>query len=119
MRVTDRAAQERIARNEDVFRKANEGIGEVASGLDFEGDLVPFICECGDTTCREIIRLSFAEYREARANPRRFATAPGHHTVAPDVTSVVAEGDRYLLVEKLDHAGEVAARLAPKEEGRV
>ena len=73
----------RIAENESRFRTANEAIEDRAAELAFhlESDFVPFICECGDPRCTELIRLTLDEYEEVRANPRWFACMPGHERV--------------------------------------
>ena len=45
-------------------------------------DRVPFICECADANCMEIIRLSLDEYEAVRQHPARFFTAPGHSALS-------------------------------------
>ena len=102
--------QARIAENQSVFRRANEKIGRTAGRLELEGE-VPFICECAERRCTEIIRLSLATYAEVRSNPRRFFNAPGHEalSVQNGAGVVVEEHERYVLVDKVGVAGEVAA----------
>jgi len=39
---------------------------------------IPFICECADPACREIIRLNQDEYEAVRAESRHFFNVPGH-----------------------------------------
>src|SRR3954471_314244 len=68
---------ERIARNDAIFRNANEGISEAAEAAEIE-DRVPLICECADPACREIVQMSMQEYREIREDPRLFWNVPGH-----------------------------------------
>ncbi len=107
------AAPEKIARNNAAFREANNGINDAAGdyGLD-DGRPVPFICECSEPRCTEIILLTLAEYRRVRSNPRWFAHAPGHEEVIPGAVAQVDRNDRYVLVEKIGQAGAVAGRLA-------
>jgi hypothetical protein len=105
------ATAERIARNEDVFRSANERIRE--SGEEYDVEIpIPFVCECAEPTCREILRVDLDEYRRVRADPRWFLTAQGHQAASQGWGKVVAEHDGYAIVEKIGRAGEIAASLA-------
>jgi hypothetical protein len=104
------ARAERIARNDATFRDANERIDEVAKSLDdYRDTLLPFLCECADLRCTEIVRLTGEEYEEVRREPTWFLTVPGHEE--GEATRVVDENDRYAVVEKLGAAAEVAAKL--------
>jgi hypothetical protein len=107
------AAAEKIARNNAVFRDANNEISVAAGehGLD-DGRPVPFICECSEPRCTQIISLTLAEYRHVRSNPRWFAHALGHEEVIPGAVEQVDRNDRYVLVEKVGQAGAVAGQLA-------
>jgi dissimilatory sulfite reductase (desulfoviridin) alpha/beta subunit len=71
---------------------------------------VPFICECANTDCMEIVRLDLDEYEAARQNPRRFFVAPGHagSAVAAGAAVTVAETAAYTLVDTIGLAGEIA-----------
>ena len=53
----DRLMEERIAKNDAKFREANERISAAAEEHAVEGMRIPFICECADPTCMEIVRL--------------------------------------------------------------
>lgn len=108
---------ERIARNDATFRDSNERIEAAAEQYGLRGPL-PFICECADPTCVEIIRLTPAAYEELRANPRWFAVVAGHDEVAGPHTRVVEEREGYVVVEKLGEAGEIAASLDPRTPAR-
>ena len=112
-------AAEKIARNNALFRGANDEIDTAAEdhGLD-DGRPVPFICECSDPRCTQIISLTLREYRGVRSNPRWFAHALGHEEAIPGVVRAIERNDRYLLVEKVGHAGEVARQLAAKAQGK-
>ena len=112
----DRLTQERIAENDDTFRRANERIREAAE-LYGSPEQVPFICECADGSCREIVTMSLREYEDVRRRPTHFLNAPGHVVAARGAARVVAEREGYTIVEKQGHAGEVAAELA--EEAQV
>jgi hypothetical protein len=95
---------EHLKRHESTFRHANERIQHAAHLNGYTG-LVPFICECADERCTEIIRLSLADYEGVRSHPRRFVVAPGHDA---DRGGLVAARPRYAIVERSGHAGAVA-----------
>ena len=104
--------QQRVAKNEALFRQVNERIEEVNEKLDSEG-LSDFLCECGDDDCTTPISLTLAEYEDVRSVPTHFAIALGHEVV--DVEEVISTGDRYAVVEK--YAGE-AERIAVETDPR-
>ena len=109
----DLVTQERVARNEATFREANEGIQEAASTHDVL-ERIPFICECADGNCRELLVLSMDEYEEVRGNQRHFLTAPGHVRASQGVGEVVEERGGYTIVEKTGYAGEIVEELDPR-----
>ena len=88
----DRLMQERIARNQATFREANERI-RAAAGVYDVATPVPFICECSDPTCSEVVRLELDQYEEIRADSRHFLNVPGHQTAAQGVSAVVEDLD--------------------------
>ena len=103
--------QERIARNDSTFRDANEQIRAAADRHGVDDIAIPFICECADPTCQEIVRLTRDQYGEVRGNARHFLNAPGHQRAALGAGEVVAERDGYVIVEKIAYAGELAEAL--------
>jgi len=102
---------ERIARNDAIFRQANEAIRAAAEGGDFDAEPVPFICECADPACQEIIQLTLEQYAEIRSDPRLFLNVPGHQAAAQGWARVVETHDGYVVVEKIGPAGELSERL--------
>jgi hypothetical protein len=110
----DRLMEERIARNQATFRAANERTGAAAGVYDLATP-VPFICECADPTCTEVVGLELDQYEEIRSDSRRFLNAPGHQTAAQGVSVVVEERNGYVIVEKVAHAGEVAEALDERD----
>jgi hypothetical protein len=71
----DRLMEERIAKNDATFRDANERIGAAAGA--YGSDIpIPFICECADPACSEIVLLELGQYEEIRADSRHFLNAP-------------------------------------------
>jgi len=61
---------ERIALNESTFREANERIEAAADKMDLVGP-VPFICECPDRTCTQIVRVTLDGYEDVRQHPEQ------------------------------------------------
>jgi hypothetical protein len=109
----DDATADKIGRNNSTFRDANEGIETSATEQDFDRDEpIPFICECSDPRCTEIIRVTLEEYAHLRSSPRWFVHAIGHEETVDGAVSTVARNPRFVLVEKINHAGEVAEGLA-------
>ena len=103
--------QQRAGANEATIRDVNEGI-ERGQWPGEEDAPVGFRCECAQLGCNQLIELSVREYEDIRAHPRRFVVVPGHE--APDVETVIEAGPRYVIVEKLDQAGEVAEQHDPR-----
>jgi hypothetical protein len=110
--VVDRQTEERIARNDATFRDANEHVRAAASALGVDDDQLPFICECAEPSCTEVVLLAPESYARIRAHPRHFLNVPGHEVAAQGSVAVVETHAEYLVVEKIGHAGEVAEALA-------
>ncbi len=89
--------EERIARNEALFKAANERMAAWAERQDAEGTELYF-CECADTECTEKIALRQDDYERVRSEPNRFFVLPGH--VVPDAETVVESHGDWLVVEK-------------------
>lgn len=106
---------ERVARNDAAFRDANEQINDVARSLErADGDLLPFLCECADVTCTEILKLTSVEYEAVRRDPTHFLNAHGHVRSGRPWARVVEEFDRYAVVEKVGEAAEIVEELDPR-----
>jgi hypothetical protein len=82
---------------EKTFRSANKSILDVAAGLDV-GGRVPFLCECSDTRCRELIRMPWEEFAALHRHGDLYVVVPGHELL--EVEQLVAESKRYNVVEK-------------------
>jgi hypothetical protein len=104
---------EEAARNEAVFRDANELLDERRRALEID-DSVPYLCECEDPGCTQTVVLSPDEYERARSDARTFLVAPGHET---DGARTVERNERYWIVLKQGVAGDVAAELDPRANG--
>src|SRR4051794_31218173 len=108
----DRSA-DRVARNDATFRAANEAISMKAHELAFD-ETIPFICECADEACTELVGLSRTEYEHVRAKSEWFLNAVGHDSAAGPHAAVVETHDGYVVVEKLGAAAEVVRQLDPR-----
>ena len=89
--------EEQAAASEAVARDLNEEIETAHEEAGRQG-YVPMLCECGEVDCDHVVPMTLEEYEEVRANPRRFAVAPGH--LLPEVERVVENEGRFLVVEK-------------------
>ena len=102
----------RIAENESMFRAANERIELEAESIGYQGEKVPFVCECPDLSCTDIVELTLVDYEDIRSGPTRFFVVPGHEALAVQAGAavVIEERDDVCISEKIGIAGEVAAR---------
>jgi hypothetical protein len=103
--------QRRAGANEATIRDVNEGI-ERGQWPGEEDTPVGFRCECARLGCNQLVELTVREYEEIRSHPRRFVILPGHEFA--EVEAVVEARSGYVIVEKLDQAGEVAERYDPR-----
>jgi hypothetical protein len=105
----DQLTVERVARNQSTFRDANERIIAAAGEIGVDARAVPFICECAESACTQVLLIDLADYTSVRRHPRRFLHAVGH---SDDVGTVVEVHGHYVVVEKTGLAGEIAEKLA-------
>ncbi len=100
---------ERVGKNEALFREVNERIRDITT---YDDD-AEFLCECGDATCTEAIRMTIAEYEGVRRDPTHFAVVPGHEL--DDVEQVILQNERFAIVEKrAGDATKVALETDPR-----
>ncbi|MEA2213129.1 MAG: hypothetical protein QOF83_3077 [Solirubrobacteraceae bacterium] len=109
--AVDDQLQRRLASNQAMFRKVNEGIARGQWPGD-ENQRVGFRCECARLGCNSLVQLTPRDYERVRANPRRFVIIAGHEL--PDVEHVVDRSYGYFVVEKHDEAGVVAQETDPR-----
>ena len=101
----------RVALNQSLFREANEAIEEKAEDVGFGGE-IPFLCECPAIDCMTVVPLRFAAYEHVRSSDRWFLVHPGHEERSGRWERVAEQHRAYLIVEKLDEAGDLAEELA-------
>jgi hypothetical protein len=105
--------QQRMAKNEAIFREVNERIEAINARLGENERECDFLCECGDHDCTKPVRLTLAEYEAVRSHPARFAIVCGHEQI--DVERVIEDHGRYAVVEKLPGApAEIARERDPR-----
>jgi hypothetical protein len=95
--VDERA--KRIGENEALFRDVNERLREVGEGFSLVTEEGEFVCECGNASCVERIRMPLSAYEETRSDPKHFIVAKGHEAL--EYEKVLSEGHGYVIVEKL------------------
>jgi hypothetical protein len=101
------------------FRSANEQIEEKAFALGADGQ-VPFLCECADPECTEVVLLSLREYERVRNEPTHFLNVPSHVAAAQGFADVVETREGYTIVEKTGAAAKAVlaqTREADEREG--
>jgi hypothetical protein len=106
--------QRRLASNENMFRRVNEGI-ERGQWPDQPDSAIGFRCECARLGCNTLLGLTLSRYERVRANPRRFVMLRGHEM--PDLEMVVEELDSIVIVEKTGEAGVAAEAGYPRSAG--
>ena len=104
---------ERVAFNDDIFRKANEDVRAVAEGAlgDHGERVLPVICECPEETCAEVLIVPVGEYKRIRSNPVLFFNARGHDAAGGPWSRVVEDHEGYVVIEKLGRAAELSEIL--------
>ncbi len=105
------SAGETAARQQVVFREVNERIAEL-TGLLNETGVNLMICECSDPTCAESLEITIEEYETVRADPSRFVVQHGHQVPAGE--RIVHDNGRYLVIEKVGVAAEIAKAGDPR-----
>jgi hypothetical protein len=85
-------------RNSVLIREVNERITDLSAWQD--GEPRELLCECGDESCIEAIRVTKADYQAARKGPRRYLVASKHD--GEGATTLVTARDRYSIVRYRD-----------------
>jgi len=107
----------KLAINQSRFRDSNERLRKSAGRYGFESpDRLPFMCECADPGCFEIVVLSLQEYERLRSHPSWFLLVAGHEDAATTHERILEAEDGYVIVEKVGAAGVEAVRLSPQRD---
>jgi hypothetical protein len=111
----DEARALKLAMNQSAFRASNEHLRRAADSHRFRReDRVPFLCECADEHCREIVMLTIEDYEHVRAHPAWFLLVAGHEDEDATLERIIDAESGYAVVEKIGAAGTEAARLHPQ-----
>ena len=112
---TSGGREERLAKNEVLFRSVNEAIEQQA--VEFGGlDEYEFICECASHTCVDRVPLTLLQYEHIRMDGTRFFVVPGHANVALEL--IVETTPLYHVVEK-DGAAGIVAEFSDPRDGEI
>ena len=106
------AREERLARNETLFRSVNENIEDAAASSQIDEHVFEFFCECSNLDCTLVIPLAVADYERVRSDPTQFVVAPGHDL--PEVEEVLDRRDDFQVVKKKGDAAKIAAAEDPR-----
>ena len=107
------AREERLARNETLFRSVNENIEEAAQSSQLDEHVFEFFCECSNIDCTLLLPLTLSQYERVRTDPRQFVVAPGHEL--PEIEIVVDRSSAYQVVVKEGEAAEFVTEHDPRD----
>jgi hypothetical protein len=108
--------EERLVRNETLFRQVNERLRELGETFSVVADTADFICECSNERCIEHISLTPDEYERVRSEPTHFVVVRGHEVLT--IERVAYELGRGLtVVDKLEEELVEAAVAADERPG--
>jgi hypothetical protein len=85
----------KFERNEERFRDANERLKLRLADLAWD-NRVPFICECADADCMEVVELTLTDYESVRSR-NAYVLVAGHENRLEGV--VIERGSRHVVVE--------------------
>ena len=105
---------ERSARNEAMFRLANERMADWEEHH-ANSAVEPYFCECSAPDCREHVDLRKAEYVRLRSDSRWFVVLPGHEV--PDLETVIERHEGWAMVEKAPEVSDTLEALDPRSDG--
>lgn len=106
--------EDRLARNEVLFRDVNERVREISEWLDPAGKprTVDIFCECGRADCVEKLSVAMTLYEQVRSHPERFLVSTRHEE--PEVERVVEKAEGYSIVEKHEEQAAIAREHDPR-----
>jgi hypothetical protein len=105
--------EERIARNEAIFRVGNERMAEWEERHE-HGGRERYLCECADPDCREKVELTHSQYEYVRSDSCWFVAVPGHEV--PDVETVIDSHEGWNVIEKKPEVAHIAKATDPRRD---
>jgi hypothetical protein len=106
------AREERLARNETLFREVNEQIRVAAVRHGADEHVYEFFCECSNLDCDFKLSLTVSQYESVRSHSDWFFVAPGH--LLPEIEHLVERRDGHDIVAKEGDAARLADELDPR-----
>jgi hypothetical protein len=88
----------RLEKNQESFRNANQRLGNIVSDKVGRQETIPFLCECADGECLDVVSVSLIEYEKIHSHPDRYLIVRGHPTSPGE--SMLEERDGYWIVQK-------------------
>ena len=107
------AREERLARNEAIFRVGNERMADWEERHQ-DARRERYMCECADPDCREKVELTRSQYEYVRSDSCWFVAVPGHEI--PDVEKVIDTHDHWNLIEKDPDVAHVVKGSDPRKD---
>ena len=89
--------ERRLVKNEQAFRAYNERRRALEAETD---EQVPFVCECGDSSCLQMVEVTPDEWEDAHHRDDQFVVVPGPEHVFPDIEQIVDRRQSYWVVRK-------------------
>jgi hypothetical protein len=106
--------EERLAKNEIIFRDVNERIKDAADAAAIRDDRnLGFLCECSNVDCTLRLRVAISDYERTRSESAQFIVALGHEL--PEIERVVFVGDEFQIVRKEGTAAVLAEERDPRD----
>src|ERR1043166_6532962 len=104
--------EQRLARNETLFRSVNERMEEAAASGGVDQHKFEFLCECSNADCNLLLPMTVSEYEAIRKNPTLFIVAPGLEL--PEIGTVTLQRSAYQVVTKRGEAAEYVTERDPR-----
>jgi len=105
--------EERIARNEAIFRVGNERMAQWEERHE-DGGRERYLCECADPKCAEKVALTHSQYEYVRSDSNWFVIVPGHEV--PDVETVIDSHDGWNVIEKAPKVAHITEATDPRKD---
>jgi hypothetical protein len=103
--------QRSAAQAQALFREINERLRDRNAVWETLLGSTPFVCECANVSCLELIAMKVEEYDAVRRLSNRFLVSPGREHFFPHAERIVDSSPGFVVVEKIGAAGALAADL--------
>ncbi len=72
------AREERMAKNEALFREVNESVNKAVESFGSERHVYEYLCECSNADCTFRLPLAYLDYERVRSESTQFIIRPEH-----------------------------------------